>query len=371
MLDSYSQTAARAFKEDISDILDLILKKDIALLGQIQVKGKATQLIHYWLADEQAPEVVTATSSMSGADKDFQVSAGDYAWVNVGDILKDKAVDELLRVASKTDSGYHIVVTKYPTDANVAVHSATAQYRIVSRPKLQGGTPGDDPVTVREQLFNTVQLFERGIKLTDEAKQIAMRGVTDELSYQIEKKTYEVKRELGFAVIYGNYKAASAITEASTMSGILEILNVAAANRVDASGDSITETMINDAVEEILNDGVTDPDIIVCGTKVSRDIGKFGEDYVRLNSAETKRGHFVDTFRTDTGLTLPIILEPELDDQFCMILRKKDLALVPFDPWSRYVWPRTGYAEQQSLKGSYTFEMRNYKRSHALIYGLG
>lgn len=347
----------------------MILKKDIALLGQIGVKGKATQLKHSWLADEIAPETVTATTDCGVADKTFTVSAADFAWLKVGDILKDKAVDELLRIATLTAPGT-VIVTKYPTDANIAAHSATAVYRIVSRPKKQGDTPGDDPVTVRESLDNYVQLFERGIKLTDEAKQIEMRGVADELAFQIEKKTYEVKRELGFAVIYGKAKVAASITEAATMGGILEFLSKTGTNKIDAAGGSITETLINDAVQLVIDDGVVDPDIIVCGSKVARDIGKFGQDYVRLNSAETKRGHFVDTFRTDTGLTLPIILEPELDNQFLMILRKADLALVPFDPWSRYVWPRTSYSEQNSLKGSYTFEVRNYKRSQALIYGL-
>lgn len=379
IIDTYSQSLAHAYKEDVSDVLDSIVRADVAFLGLVGSGGTATALKHFWLADDVAPETVLSKEAITGgAISTMDVPDADAQWLKVGAILKDKAVDELVRVtvigAAGSGGGAETLITivKHPGgDANFASnHADEAVFRIVGMPSLQGGTPTEDAVVQRSEMFNAVQIFERGIKVTDETGKIEARGVPNEMAYQIAKKTIDVKRELAFSVLYGKYALASSTSTYSTMGGILEFLNVASANRVNANGAAITATMLNDGIQKIQDKGVSNPSHIVVGTAAARVISGWDSSTIRRDASDKQRGIVVDSFLSDLGVALPIVHEKELDPGFAMIIRSSDLKLMAFDAWSKYTWPRTTYADKQTLKGSYTFEIRNAYKAHCLIYGL-
>ena len=97
IITSYTQTQAEAYILDISEVLDLIRKKDIKLLGQISIGGKATQKKHSWLKDEMDYEKVQATNDAAGAlvigetTLTLNLAGRHDLRLRVGSIIKDKA----------------------------------------------------------------------------------------------------------------------------------------------------------------------------------------------------------------------------------------------------------------------------------------
>jgi len=381
IITSYTQTQAEAYILDISEVLDLIRKTDIKLLGQISIGGVATQKKHSWLKDEMDYEKVQATNDAAGAlvigetTLTLNLAGRHDLRLRVGSIIKDKAVgkDESLMVTNiATVSPYTITVTVWPGGGAAGQdHAQAADYRIISSPIKEGASPTDSAAAARTMASNYIQLFERGISITDETKNLKMKSVSDEEKYQIEKKTWSLKRELGFAVLYGKQHEPASVDEYGTLGGILEFLSAAGSLVSDAGGAELTEKMINDRAQAIADEGGT-PDIIVVGTKQARLMSTFSEKYIRTQSTQTVLGHYVDTFLTDTGLRLPIIIEDELDTEYAMLLTKGMAKIVPFnnEAWSLYVWPRTKYAQTTTMKGAYTFELRNADKCHALIKNL-
>ena len=378
-IDSYSQTGTtHAYKEDVSDVLDSIVRADVAFLGLIGTGGTATAMKHWWLADDVNPETILSKEAITAAGVAIDIPNAQAAYLKVGAILKDKAVNELVRVTviGAADSGStgetRLTIVSHPagTGGFAYNHADEATFRIVATPSLEGGTPTTDAITQRTEMYNAVQIFEAGIKVSDETAHIQARGVSNEMSYQIAKKTLDIKRQLAFSVLYGEYHLATSVTDYGTMQGIIPMLNVSSANRVNAGAAALTATMLNDGIASIIDDGVTNPDVIVLGTAAHRLVSSWDSSMIRRDASDRQRGLFVNSFLSDTGITLPLILEKELDPYFAMILRKSDLKLVAFDPWSKYTWPRTTYADHQTLKGSYTLEVRNAYKAHCLIYNL-
>ena len=227
IITSYTQTQAEAYILDISEVLDLIRKTDIKLLGQISIGGVATQKKHSWLKDEMDYEKVQATNDAAGAlvigetTLTLNLAARHDLRLRVGSIIKDKAVgkDESLMVTNiATVSPYTITVTVWPGGGAAGQdHAQAADYRIISSPIKEGASPTDSAAAARTMASNYIQLFERGISITDETKNLKMRAVSDEEKYQIEKKTWSLKRELGFAVLYGKQHEPASVDEYGTL----------------------------------------------------------------------------------------------------------------------------------------------------------
>ena len=375
VLTSFSQTESGAFQLDISEVLDLVRAKDIALMGQISIGGEATAKQHSWLKDEMRGEEVTATADAAGAlvpgEATFTVLSGHADRLRVGSIIMDKAVGlgEKLMVTNISDPTITVVV--WPAGTNAAqTHAQSAKFLIVGAPIKEMAAPTDESATTRALKSNYIQLFERGISLSDETKNLKMRAVPNEESYQIEKKTWSVKRELGVTVLYGVQHSPGTVDDYGTMGGILEFLDVADANRIQASAN-LSEKDVNDLAQKILDKG-GQPDIIVVGTDQSRKFATFDRARIRTVPSSTITGHFVDTYQTDTGLRLPIIVEPKLVTEYLLMLTKKDIKITPFhnEAWSVYTWPRTKYATQTTVKGAYTMEVRNAYENHGIVTGL-
>ena len=381
LITTFTQTESGAMILDISEVLDLVRKKDIKLMGQIKIGGVATQLKHSWLKDEMDYEKVIATDDAAGAlvtgETTFTLNlAGRHdTRIRVGSILKDKAVskDESLMVTNiASTTPFTVTIQVWPGGGAAGQdHAQKADYRIVSSPIKQGSEPTDSAAAARSMSSNYVQLFERGISITDETKNMKFRGISDEENYQIEKKTTSLKRELGFAMLYGKAHEPATIDEYGTMGGLIEQLSAAGSLALDADGAELTEKLINDRTELIADAGGT-PNLIVVGTKNARLMSTWSDKYIRTQSTETVIGHFVDTFLSDTGLRLPIILEDQLDTEYLMILTKEMGKIVPYnnEAWSLYVWPRTKYAQTTTMKGAYTLELRHSLKCHALIKNL-
>jgi hypothetical protein len=381
MIYTHTQTNSQAFVLDISDVLSEIWRLESKMGKLIKMGPPVTQRKHEWLKDDIFPNTFVSTNDAGGTlgtgETTLTILAAYGAYLRVGTLIKDtaKQVGEVYMVTGIAVSSPNTTLTlaTFPAAAGATYdHAAAATWRIIARPIKEGADPSSDDVTVRGTSWNAIQLFERGIELSDEAKNIAMRGVSNEEAFQIKKKTREVKDELDYAILYGVRNLAADATEYNTMGGLIEFLT-SGALVYDASGASLTVDMINDRAQAIANAGA---DLRQCklllSTNQSRVLSAIGSDRIQLRREENSRGSFVDKVLTDTGVSLEAIVEGELDSEYAGIVNFGEMQIRPLQGlgWSLYTWPRTKYAQQTTLKGDYTFEIRNVDKAHALIHGL-
>lgn len=381
MIYTHTQTNSQAFVLDVSDVLDEIWRLESKMGKLIKMGPPVTQRKHEWLRDDIFPNTFVSTDDAGGTlgtDETSLTCSSAYAsYLRAGTLIKDVArgLGEVYMISnvSTANGTTTLTVGKFPQTGGATYdHAAAATWRIIARPIKEGADPSSDDVTVRAVSWNSIQLFERGIELSDEARNIAMRGVSNEEAYQIKKKTREVKDELDYALLYGVRNLAADNTEYNTMGGMLEFL-AAGALAHNADGAALTIDLINDQAQKIADAG---GDLKACklmlSTDQSRVLSTIGSDRIQLRREENARGTFVDKVLTDTGVTLEAIVEGELDPEYAGIVNFGMMQVRPLQGlgWSLYTWPRVKYAQQTTLKGDYTFEIRNVDKAHALIRGL-
>ena len=381
MIYTHTQTNAQAFVLDISDVLDEIWRLESKMGKLIKMGPPVTQRKHEWLRDDIFPNTFVSTDDAGGllatGETTLTVLAAYGAYLRVGTLIKDVArgVGEVYMVTaiSVASPNSTLTLAKFPETGGASYdHASAATWRIISRPILEGATPSKDDVTVRAVSWNAIQLFERGIELSDESKNIAMRGVSNEEAYQIKKKTREVKDELDYTILYGKRNYASSESEYNAMGGIVEFLS-AGALAYNAAGAALTVDIINDAAQKVANAGA---DLKACklllSTDQSRILSTIASDRIQLRREDNMRGQFVDKVMTDTGVALETVIEGDLDPEYAGVVNFNEMSIRPLSglAWSLYTWPRTKYAQQTTLKGDYTFEIRNVDKAHAFIRGL-
>ena len=81
----------------------------------------------------------------------------------------------------------------------------------------------------------------------------------------------------------------------------------------DLSGDPITESIIDDMLEEIVNDG-SNPDVIVCSYGVAKQLKAIVAPYRRYNDKiDIGLGHRVTSYESMFGTDIPILVDGNWD----------------------------------------------------------
>ena len=123
----------------------------------------------------------------------------------------------------------------------------------------------------------------------------------DLLQRQIDKRFIEVNNKTDEALLEGLGTAA-----AKNFKGLTKSITTHTAN---LNGDPITESVIDDMLEDIINDG-GNPDCIVCSYGVAKQLKAIVAPYRRYNDKiDIGLGHRVTSYESMFGTDIPILVD--------------------------------------------------------------
>ena len=123
----------------------------------------------------------------------------------------------------------------------------------------------------------------------------------DLLQRQIDKRFIEVNNKTDEALLEGLGTAA-----AKNFKGLTKSITT---HKEDLSGAPITESIIDDMLEDIINDG-GNPDVIVCSYGVAKQLKAIVAPYRRYNDKiDIGLGHRVTSYESMFGTDIPILVD--------------------------------------------------------------
>ena len=138
----------------------------------------------------------------------------------------------------------------------------------------------------------------------------------DLLQRQIDKRFIEVNNKTDEALLEG-----LGTTAAKNFKGLTKSITT---HKEDLSGDPITESIIDDMLEDIINDG-GNPDVIVCSYGVAKQLKAIVAPYRRYNDKiDIGLGHRVTSYESMFGTDIPILV----DGNFSVSANDDKLAIV-------------------------------------------
>ena len=174
-------------------------------------------------------------------------------------------------------------------------------------------TPGNDDTTFIDELDSIPAANKESIsELTDKMKTIvapievsmmAQMGNwnLDLLQRQTDKKFIRVNNKTDAALLEGLGTAAS-----KQWKGITKSITT---HTEDLSGEKISESIIDDMLEDINNDG-GNPDVIVCSYGVAKQLKAIVAPYRRYNDKiDIGLGHRVTSYESMFGTDIPILVD--------------------------------------------------------------
>ncbi|MFA5636137.1 MAG: DUF5309 family protein [Anaerovoracaceae bacterium] len=378
-LSSFDQGANR---EDLSDVLAMMIEKDLEttlnLIGGAKGAAKATK--HEWPEGElDSMYAVLSSTPLAYNETSAVMDTGEGAKFRIGTLFRfDDGYDEVLQVTNI--SGDTLTVTRGYGSTSIpagnASHAAAAGVIIISHPVQEDTDPINWEAIVRTVEYNYSHVYYKTTKVSDTQEAVDKAGVTSEISWQVENKLKEIMREMNVNTLLG-IRSANAGSAAAYRSsgGIIEFVNAAGGNVIDAAGGETTETRLNNLLEDVYDDGGgQDGNLtLIVGPTQKRNISAIWKEYRRIGGSDTKVGGKVESFDSDFG-TVDVLMERALKGLPDVILcvDKSRIAFMPLQglPVSTRELPKTGRAHKREISGEYTLEVRNGLKAHGYMYGL-
>ena len=336
--------------------------------------------------DELNPAYVLASSS---SNTTVTVQAASYTTASLARFLRSKTIlnpagtEILVQMATTAAAETGITIAAYG-NTTWASWTMTKCY-IIAQPFADIDSASADMSQTRSKRKNFMQVFERAVEITQTRKNLAMEAVIDELQTQIRNRTFEIKRELNQSIFMGYpyYNSGfSGDLERRTMGGLVCLIrdwDLDGTNEdtmvIDASSAALTIARINSLAYQIADAGgldETSSPIIVVGMKQAQVIAGFEKELRRVEQGERQVGFYRNTFMTDIGVEMPVVVDRWCPKDKLFILDRSRMSLRPMsgDQWHLEKMAKTGRNEKWQLSGQYTLELRNADKCHGFTHGL-
>jgi len=225
-----------------------------------------------------------------------------------------------------------------------AVHALADQFEVVYTPKPEGSSAGENKyrdVTLVDAYVNILDFYLE-VTGTQAAEKRLVAG--DTLENQFAKNLLKLQNELESMLLYGAVNAganAGSDSYVRRTKGLDQYLVGGYANGVvDYSTKDVTEDALNTIFAGIVTNK-TDPGdkfIIVCHPTSARKISTFGSDKVQVGIEMTKWGRYIDTFKTDLGVTAPVIWTLNCSKSDLFVVNMNKTAIAVFRPFQKATW---------------------------------
>ena len=297
-----------------------------------------------------------------------------------------------------SDIIYNVDPIDCPVVASIERASATAVlhewqndgYAAAARDNAQpeGEDASTDAATATSRLSNTCQIMDKVARVSGTQRAVNSAGRSDELEYQVYKKTMELRRDIEGTVL-GHVAEVTGDTTTARKFGTLGTWltsNLSEASdattstgggnnaRTDGTNRALTEGMLKEVLRECWNNG-GDPECIVVGSFNKQVISGFTGNATRMKTAEDKKlMAAIDLYDSDFG-ELQII-----PDRFCRpilggsdttgdlwVIQKDMLALATLRPVGIESLAKTGDSDRRQILTEFTLEVRNQKACGAVF----
>lgn len=364
-----SYTSALNPKRDLGDEFAMIVAAQPTLLSIVQFGGGAVSNKHEWLEYVLSANTDTLSAAVTSTGQ-ATITPTTMSKFAVGQILAFEGADEIMQVASLGTTTVAVTRGYGSSDPDATIANGSI-VRIVATPLAENSAAGDDPGANLVAEYNYTQIFARTAVVSGTAENAAQYGIDSLVRFRINEHLISLARELNNAVIYGR-RLARDVSNNGSMGGILEYLTQAGGNSLDAAGATLSQTLLNNLLEDIVEDG-GDPDAIICNTVQARKITALNASPIQVERADTTAGFRVLRFVGDlpVGNVQRIVVDVNFPKDKVAFLDTSQIKVVPFANRVFKSFDATtpgtdGVAER--VIGEYTAEIRNARYAHG-VYG--
>ena len=384
-------------KQNIVDAIDAIDRREIPFLnilgwgleagpskGVNSLSFPCFQVEHTWQNDELIPSITSLLDAYAAAAGSFRLQSGEAAYLISGETLaatsgNNTTIFQVDAVDTATDT---VTVTVLRGDA---AHVAGTKLYSMGRPAPEGqpyATSGK--VTAITSDTNHTQIFGGGrdgvVAVTGRRQAVMSYGIQNYLGYQESKRFTELVIRLEQSAMYQQRTAtvpAAESAEATRMGGLhYFIVDQTGGIVKDANGLDIgtNEGILKDALDEIWGAGGS-ANLALMNTFQRRRFSDMLVPFVRTDRTERVNGVVVNEYEYSHG-SIRVALSKWVHDSHIWLLNPEYIGIGPLQgngvDRSFHVeeMPKTGDYEVRVISGEYVMEVRNRKRSHALIRNL-
>ena len=360
-------------KLDISEAIDFLSPFDtpfLDMVGRDSLHAPCTQVKHEWLEDELRPRSGTLSAAYTAADGSLELDTDEGKYLLPEDVI---LVDDIVfRVVSGAPDSDTLVVTVIAgTDASI-LNGAT--WRKVSHAAQEGGSARNDMSKVHiVKPYNYTQILKDWAIVTGTMEVIDRYGYASERAYQEEKILKQQAIDLEFSLIYGARSYEAGPPRKSTMGGLFKYVFLDGITNSwdtlqDLNGAALTETYLNNTLEEMWKLGAN-PDFILLNGVNKRRVTSWASPRIRTAQSERTAGASIGTYESDFGV-LDIVLDRHLRGTDVIIGTRGQMGIGPLTgrQFTSKMLPTTADAVWYEILGEYTMEVHRPGIDFGWIY---
>jgi len=244
----------------------------------------------------------------------------------------------------------------------------------------EGEDATNDAAVATSRLGNYTQILDKVAQVSGTQEVVKKAGRTSEMSYQMAKRTKQLKKDLEFALFDNNAKAAGAGDGATAreMGGIPAYVKTnhdkngatmgAVGGAAAVSGGTavaLTEGRLKSVIQQAWSSG-GNPNKIYCSASQKQAISGFSGNGTRLIKGEDKVLHAgIDIYHSDFGM-LEVVPSRHCETDMVYVLDTEMLALAVLRDFQVNDLAKTGDSIRKQLLIEATLQVDNEK-AHGLI----
>lgn len=265
------------------------------------------------------------------------------------------------------------VLHEWQTDALDAVNTANAV--------LEGDEVSRSTATATVRLHNYCQISRRDATVSGTQRSALSAGREDELAYQIEKRSRELKRDMEAILTRNQGETAGTATTARKLRALESWLatntnrgvgganaTAVTASPTDGTQRDITEAMLKDVMQKCFNAG-GQPTMLLVGPVNKQKTSTFaGRAYAKAEVGQAVILGAASLYASDFG---DIRIQPNRfqRERTAFLIDPRYAAVAFFRPFTQFELAKVGDADSAVVLAEYTLEMRN-EAAHGVIADL-
>lgn len=366
---------------DISGALATLDPFHHPLLNALGYDGATVEQVkHEWLEDEVAGLSATSTdtdlnNTSTGSVVLTLATAGDYLKFRGGTVASASA--DIVRISST--AGQELVwVTATASNTVTCLRGAfsgsspvdhtgyTKTLTIVGRFQPQGlTTVGASITTLKANKYNYTQIYEDSYSASATQQSTRKWTMQDDRAYEFGKMLKKAAVLFERTWIEG-FRTAPSSSSGGTAAGLKATIST---NSYDKSGAALTQTILEDALDDMFQNGADGSYLALVNSTQQRRINTFLDGYRQASYTDTNLGNFVTRFTTRFG-TLDLMLDKNVLQNEVIIVTKSNCKMGWLRPLGQTpIAPTSREAQTWEVTGEFTFETR-LEKTHAWIKNL-
>ena len=363
---------------DVSDVIDFLSPWDtpfLDMVGKDSLRDECEQVKHEWLEDELEGRSGTLLSAYVAGSGVMVLAADQGKYLLPDDLIQliSGANRLVFRVTSGAPDSDTLGVSYVGGTGDTALAAAVTWEKIAHAAQEGGEARTDMKKTELGNPFNYTQIIKDWAIVTGTMRSIRRYGYVSERAYQEEKLLRRLAIDLEKNILYGVRGYTAGPPRKSSMGGLMHYVLVPGitgswSTVVNAAGGAITETMLNNVLQEMWNLG-GNPDFITVNGTNKRFITAWAGPRIRTEREERTAGASIGRYESDFGV-LDIILDRWLIGSDVVIGTRGSMGIGPLSgrQFSSRLLPVTGDYDRYEILGEYTAEVHKPTMDFGWIY---